>query len=291
MPGGEIIDLQRDGKGTIQEEASIGWVRSQFAKEKRGSIEPLRHEQHLISWDTHKEWVRSRQAIKRRIAVGSCPEARTIPELEECTCACSVPDPGRRHWMTCGRGVTDPRPARCELEKGLAIPLVARKEKPVLRLTGNNDIEEAMRSFREDHLEVATDGGCKEGATSIGVAVTNASSWIEQEDRQVKLVRASVGGADRSSFIGEVEAVHRVLLAAGKEKKNLQLIVDNSAVVGLLKRLLSNCLELPKYAWRQWLDMEEALIGRTHSVEWCPSHGKSKNWQPREDLDGRWMSV
>ena len=83
--------------------------------------------------------------------------------------------------MTCGRWVTDPRPARCELEKGLALPLVARKEKPVLRPAGNGDIEEAMRSFREDHLAVATDVGCEEEATSIGVAVTHV-----REDRQVK---------------------------------------------------------------------------------------------------------
>ena len=70
----------------------------------------------------------------------------------------------------------------------------------------------------------------------------------------------------------------------------MHLVIDSKAVADGLRKLLDNKLDLPKYAWRQWIEAEEAVDGRAHKMEWCPSHGKKMGvWEPSEGMDGEWL--
>ena len=64
------------------------------------------------------------------------------------------------------------------------------------------------------------------------------------------------------------------------------MIVDNRSVVDSLQRMMDNTFTLPKYAWKQWLEVVEELSTGRHTVDWCPSHDKKKGkWKPREPLE------
>lgn len=164
-----------------------------------------------------------------------------------------------------------------------------RKERPVSRPEEGRAIESAMGEFEEGVLTVATDGGAKEGAASIGIAITADVNAREEGEENVRTVHESAGGEDRSSYHSELQALTRVAKAAAKAGKDMRLIVDNQAVVWSMASMLGNRLQLPKYCWQQWLEVEEALRDRSHTVDWCPSHGKKEGWEPQGAMDGAWM--
>ena len=79
----------QNGKTAIEAAAIQGWVRAQLKKESRGGITPLSHETSKPRFEVHASWARSSQAIKRWIAVGSCPEPRIMNLGEQqWTCEC-----------------------------------------------------------------------------------------------------------------------------------------------------------------------------------------------------------
>ena len=192
--------------------------------------------------------------------------------------------------MTCPHWRTRARLGRCELESGLAVPMVRCIEQPVARPTGRESLVNMMARIQAVQLVVAIDGGAKDGCTSIGLVATAHTSTPANEPRLEKM-HESVGGADTTSYIGELEAVARTLQAAKRAGKRLILVVDNRSVVDLLRSLLEDRFDLPKFAWRQWLDVEEAVEGIQHKVLWCPSHGKhAGKWKTgMAEVEDAWL--
>ena len=64
-----------------------------------------------------------------------------------------------------------------------------------------------------------------------------------------------VGGIDHTPYMAELEAAARVIKATGGVECDLDLVIDNQAVVRGLDDLWSGRARLPKHAWKQWVDI------------------------------------
>ena len=56
LPGGAILDLERDAQQVITAAAAEGWIRTRLARDKRGSMGELSWELHAPRWKVHQEW-------------------------------------------------------------------------------------------------------------------------------------------------------------------------------------------------------------------------------------------
>ena len=156
--------------------------------------------------------------------------------------------------------------------------MVPRLRKPVPRPKEHINLTKHFSKINGDVL-VASDAGAKDGATSIGIAAGPIDD--PENKRAIYKENRSVGSIDTTPFLGELEGAARVMKAAKAANKQVQLIVDNKAVVDIVNRLKTNSLKLPKYCWAQIIESEEAILANTRKIIWCPSHNKRLEWEPR----------
>jgi len=87
-----------------------------------------------------------------------------------------------------------------------------------------------------------------------------------------------------SSWAAKVEALARLLLATSRKATNLDILIDNKAVVTGLQQALAGRFPWPKYGFGRWVELRDLLHERHHRAFWVPSHGKRRDWRAADNL-------
>jgi len=282
-----VIDITRDSKACIMSHARKGWERWLLSQDKRGGNETTDWREYAHYIGAHKKWWEYKVPIQRAVAVGACNDHRMLWRVEGChrnACACGEPEPTRRHWLWhCGtwpyRDIEkdEDRP-RCEMEEGLALPMV-RRARPHAELdcTAPQGLVRSLRGAQDGCL-VATDGSSLEKrAAGWGIAVAQPNRTVGYS------IHGVVSGADQSSWAAELEAVTKLLRAAKEaERRGMVVMIDNLCVCRGVAALAAKDFKMPKWGFGRWAVVKQLIEDLGHSIQahWLPSHDKQPDWSP-----------
>ena len=290
LPGGDILDLEREDKRAIMEAAKEGFEIKMMESEKRGAITKLDGTPTAFNWDTHKccwrahmEFAASEVAMERMIASGSGVEVRSLgvpkPVKDDLRCACGAAWATRRHWMKdCTSPVVRSKalgPARCDAEAGLGVKVIPRVRKAIgKRIDVVQDAQALTMAAGE--IFAGTDGSKKNDTCGASVVV-------KAKDGEV-LWQCGFGvpGRSVSSYYAELEALHALLEVTKHYELEAKVYTDNLAVVQLMAKIMRGEAVLPRTCFAQWDEIAECFLDlRAFAIQWIPSHNKKAEWRCR----------
>ena len=279
------IDLTRESKATLLDYAkyaSMTWHRERDnrAQSDQGGVAgwpcTMAHQDRIWSGGN---W------INTAIATGAAPDARSMKEYP---CSCGEGKPTRRHWKWHCQDIQCRDSYRTNAEEALALRVLRLPEPPRPRETNVvGELREAIRRAPRiaNQVLAATDGGsysnlaATSGITTCGGIGIALKTNIEENYRYSEWLT----GADQRPWAAEVDALICLLRAAKEAEADVHVLIDNKAVCDSFDLALKGKLVLPRFAFGRWRDVSDACVGRNHTTEWVPAHGRMRDWTTKKD--------
>ena len=191
------------------------------------------------------------------------------------------------------------RRPRCDLEEGLAVPLVPRDNWHLIRNEDTRVLNQRLQAMASDQhkqgpLHVATDGGYGEEVATCGAAY--AIDCSGESELEVITTRKVVAGMTHNAYTAELEALLEATFQLEGTQRDYVVAIDNKSVQQQFEGVLTGLVKLPRFQFGQWFEIawhvHSAGVNRTRDTLWIPSHGKRDGeWKPRVGVEERWRKL
>lgn len=291
-PAGEL-DLETDGRATIEFAAIDGWKRYVLQRDNRCTAQtPAATALRRPLTEIHEKWAASGKQ-RERIALGAAMDHRSHEWLQKqiqasgrsfpADCACGDPLPTRRHWMWRCPSVLPAAPAEpadsTSMEHGLGVPMLAYPPaSPPINVAPSDRIVAALRAaslHTSEPILVASDGGVQDPTRpryrsgAFGVA-------IQPPRGHAVTIKRWVGGMDQTSFAAEVQGALTVLASSVAAGVPVHLIIDNTTVQRGIATRIRGAKPTVQYCGRLWQQAEALCsdLPPNCACSWVLAHGR-----------------
>jgi ribonuclease HI len=281
------LHLGFDGKATIKHVMRQGWERSLWHDEPRASDAATRQldTTRRPEVGSHRAWIAALPAIcgpRAQVALGAGMDARIIQRMADgpVTCMCGIAEPTRRHltWQCPSRRLPVLRAPLCGAEEGLLVPMVSKPSRPPTRQQGHPGALEA--ELRRLWANTATPPLCATDGSSVGRSLEERVAGFGAAAGDCA-VQGPVPGLDQTAPGSEMHAIIQAVRAARAAMVPCIFVIDNKMVVAGTQAAIQGRRpggEDFSAAWAHLRELFSQLPGC--QAHWCPSHGKSEDWQP-----------